>query len=724
MIHSVPSPASCGPLRQCWRGARIGLDWMAAEFASALRLEFLPASRREPLAFGLRSWLACILALYLAFLLQIDEPLWAALTVWQVIQPAPGMAISKGFYRMVGVIIGALMGIVLIALFSQAPELFLLALALWVGACTVAASLLTNFRGFAGVSAGFMTALVGLGAYHTPEKVFDIAMARGSATLIGIACSIVVTNLFAPRRARALMMKSLRQAISDTARRTAFPLGGALADRFALGPSLAGTLVKLETLIEFASKESSGGRNVASLARHLVADLFAVISAKCALEEYLGRVGLIQDAGTVALYHEGMNFLDQVPAILAAGKEAEMIEMTLAYHRRVRKHPFEGLPDGAQAISSQRVHDRLLELASHFERAVTIWRDLQGEPGDPKQAPAFYLNFHRDRQSAAINGVRSFLAVLLAGAFWIGSQWSAGPFLIIPIVMVCSIFVSAPYPEVVALNFTKGAACGIGAAYICTYHFLAGTSDFVLFAASEALFLIPAAMIQLNPRYTSFGLAYGIFFFLVGEPSNSMDFNPSSFFNSALAILTGAFIATMAFRLFMPPDPLRARRHVISRMRTGLKEIAEQETIPTYSDWQTRNFDRVYRLCDPANPSAVRTYEWYEGGLATVHVGNEVLRLRHLLREGTLPEDAAKLGRSLLPSFGKITTAPQETSIAIRKANAFLSEMTPPMEQESRKAWRRLQAAVEEMDAFFAVHSRFLTSDRKSMNETAYGTRN
>jgi len=729
MIRSARYRAWSGPFCQGWQRVRAGLGCAAAEVGSALRFEFLPVARREAFAFGLRSWVACMLALYLAFLFQIDEPLWAALTVWQVAQPAPGMAISKGLYRVVGVVIGALMGIVLIALFSQAPELFVLALALWVGACTVAATLLTNFRGFAGVSAGFMTALVGLDAYQVPDQVFEIAMARGSATLIGIACSILVTIIFAPQRAQASLMKALRQAIADAARRVAFPLGGALVDRFALGPSMVGTLVKLETQIEFAAKESAAGRSGASVARRLVADLFAVITAKRALEEYLGRAGLIQDGGTVALYQEGMHLIEQVPAMLAAGRDAELAGMTRAYHRRLQEDELQASPDEAQAISSQRVRDRLAELGLHFEAVMAAWLELQGSPQQAQAhgAPAFQLNFHRDRQAAAINALRSFLAVLLASAFWIESQWSSGPFLIIPIVMVCSIFVSAPYPEAVALNFTKGAACGIGAAYLCTYHLLASASGFVPFAASEALFLIPAAMIQLNPRYTSFGLAFGIFFFLVGAPSNAMDFNPSAFFNNAAAILTGAFVASMAFRLFMPPNPQRARRYVISRMRAGLKEMAERDPIPAYADWQTRNFDRVYRLCDPANPSALKTSktsEWYEDSLAMLHVGNEVLRLRHLLRERALPERAAKLGRAILGAFSKIATDLHSIHAAAQAANTALSAMTPPMAEESRKAWRRFQAGVEEIEVFFAAHSGFLNLNQNPTNGANHGTGN
>ena len=706
MVPNAQSQSWSVPFTQGWRWAHLGLNWVAAELAAAARFEFLPASYRDAFGFGLRAWLACMLALFLSFLFQIEEPLWAGVTVWQVIQPAPGMAISKGFWRIVGVFIAAVMGILLIALFSQAPELFILSLALWVGACTVAATLLTNFRGFAGVSAGLMTAVIALDSYNRQDQVFNIAMARGAATIIGIACSTFVTIIFAPHRAQALMMKSIRQAISDVARRVAFPLEGSLADRFVLGPAMVGTLVKLETLIEFAEKESAAGRNSASRARRLVAHLFAVITAKRALEEYLGRAGLNQDRATAALYHEAMKLVKQVPAIMTAGREAELAEMARLYSLRVREHKPEGPLGEEQAISSQLVHDRLVELAVHFELALALWLDIQS---GGKKGPVFHLNFHRDRRTAVISGLRSFLVIFLGGIFWIESQWSSGPFLIIPMVIVSSIFASAPYPEGVALNFTKGVVCGIIAAYICTYHFLVYTSGFIPFAASQALFLIPAAMIQLNPKYTALGLAFGIFFFLEGNPSNPMVFDPEAFFDNGLAYFAGAFVATRAFRLFMPPCPQRARRHVVSRMRDGLKEMAERNPIPTFPDWQTRNFDRVYRLCDPANPSAIKTktFEWYEGSLATMHVGNEVLRLRHLLRERALPESVAKLGQSILRAFGKIATAPTLTLLTVREVNAALSTMTPPTAEDSRVASRRFQSVMDELEAFFAVHSGF-----------------
>jgi len=682
------------------------LAWAAGEVSAFARFEFLPTAWRDAFGFALRSWLACMLALYTAFQLQIDEPFWAALTVWQSIQPAPGAAISRGYYRIIGVVIGGVMGILLIALFAQAPELFILALALWVGCCTVAATVLTNFRGFAGVSAGFMTVLVSMDAYGVQDKVFDIAMARGSATIIGVVCSVLVTVVFAPHRAQGQLTASIRKAIADCARRVAFPLERPMAERFAIAPAMAASLVKLETVIEFASDESPAGRRSAMPARSFIAHLFAVITAKRAMEEHLTRTGFVQEPGTIALYQDCLALFDQFPALVTANREGEIPAMVRAFGQKVRGHQPHHFENDAQAVSTQMVLDRLATAADQFERAVNIWIDIKN---GRRARSDVRLNFHRDRQAAAINAVRSFLAVIVGGAFWMESQWPSGPAFMIPIVIGSSSFAAAPFPEKVALGFAKGAFYGCIATYICSYHFLLNSSGFVPFALSQALFLLPAAMLGLlNPKFGSFALAYGTFFFLVSGTSNHMNYNPQDFFNTASAVVAGALLVTLAYRLFMPPNPQRARRYVVARMRAGLRGMAGRNPIPTYGDWQTRNFDRVVRLSNPENPSAVKTFEWYEGGVATVHLGNEILRLRHLLAESTLPANLATLGRAVLLAFRDITTDPNSTRRALETAVAELEKFPLPA-GEGRLASIRLRSTVDEMRSFFIAQPRFLT---------------
>src|SRR5476649_29772 len=159
---------------------------------------FLFSSRhREMMGFALRTWLASMLALYIAFALQLESPYWAWLTVWIVAQPTPGMLLSKSLYLVLGTFAGAFFGITLIALFAQTPELFVLGLAVLVGGCTVASNALTNFRAYATVLAAYTSGLIASGAINAPDQVFFIAMARTSCILTGIASSILVVSIFA-----------------------------------------------------------------------------------------------------------------------------------------------------------------------------------------------------------------------------------------------------------------------------------------------------------------------------------------------------------------------------------------------------------------------------------------------------------------------------------------------------------------------------------------------
>src|ERR1700728_1175952 len=102
-----------------------------------------------PLLFGLRLWASVSLALYIAFWLQLDNPFWAGTSAAIVCQPQLGASLRKGWFRVVGTLIGAVMSMLLTACFPQDRALFLGALVLWCAICAVAATLLRNFASYA-----------------------------------------------------------------------------------------------------------------------------------------------------------------------------------------------------------------------------------------------------------------------------------------------------------------------------------------------------------------------------------------------------------------------------------------------------------------------------------------------------------------------------------------------------------------------------------------------
>ena len=683
-------------------------QWIRRESLTIIRLEFVPESWRASLAYAVRGWLGCVLALFLAYFFQLDQPYWAGMTAWLAMQPTPGMAISRCFYRIIGSIIGAAMGVVLISLFAQTPELFIIAFALWMGLATLVANLVTNFRSYGAITAGFTAGIVALGAYQTPNRVFDIAMSRGAATILGIICSAAITVIFAKQRGREKVLGLIRQAISDTARRAAFPFSGSVHDRIALGRPIVANLITLDTEIEFAAMESAAFRIHAGLSRSLVAHLFAVIAEKRSLEDHLKRVGPLQDAQTTGFLDSTMKRLEGAPALIAANQWEELLRVFRAHHLQIAEYepPALELPN---AISTRYVLDRLTDLLSHFERAAVDWIDIQGGwTHDPKLS----LNFHRDRLSASIHAMRAVIAVLAAGAFWIASAWSSGAQMVTQLAVTASFFSYVPKPEVQSFNFLKGAVLASLSAYLCTYHVLPYVADFTQFALVEGIFLIPGALLLLNPKYTGIGFAYCVLFMVVERPLNPMDYDAVSFFNNAVATILGTACGVLTYLLFFPDNRRLARWYIVARVRQGLKNIAGEVPITPYWAWQTRMFDRINRLYNPDKPTGAVEDDSYDGGVGALSLGNDLLRLRHLLSEGTLDAEASNMAREVVESFQMITSQPELAHRAARKATASLKSIAPPAQSVQHHAWLRLIGIVGEIRAFFVLYPNFLKQGR------------
>ena len=112
------------------------------------------------------------LALYVAFWLELDNPFWAGYTAVTVSQPRLGVSLRKGWFRMVGTVVGAAAVVALTACFPQDRGPFLIGLALWGAGCTLVATLLKNFAAYAAALAGYTVAIIAsdeLGATGGPD---------------------------------------------------------------------------------------------------------------------------------------------------------------------------------------------------------------------------------------------------------------------------------------------------------------------------------------------------------------------------------------------------------------------------------------------------------------------------------------------------------------------------------------------------------------------------
>src|SRR3984893_2065074 len=149
-----------------------------------------------PLLFGLRLWASVCLALYVAVLLELDNAYWAGTTAAIVCQPQLGASLRKGWFRMIGTVVGAVAIVVLTACFPQDRIAFLAGLALWGAACALVATILRNFLALAAQLAGVTAAIIAgneLGATGGVNgEAFMLAVTRCSEICIGIVCAGII----------------------------------------------------------------------------------------------------------------------------------------------------------------------------------------------------------------------------------------------------------------------------------------------------------------------------------------------------------------------------------------------------------------------------------------------------------------------------------------------------------------------------------------------------
>src|SRR5437762_1464761 len=138
------------------------------------RFEAALRAAGPPLLFGLRLWASVTLALYVAFWLELDNPFWAGTSAAIVCLPQLGASLRKGWFRMIGTFVGAVMSVLLVAWFPQDRLLFLGALSVWCAACSFVSVLLRNFASYAAMLAGYTVAIIAL------DPVIDATIGESS----------------------------------------------------------------------------------------------------------------------------------------------------------------------------------------------------------------------------------------------------------------------------------------------------------------------------------------------------------------------------------------------------------------------------------------------------------------------------------------------------------------------------------------------------------------
>jgi len=150
---------------------------------------------------GIKYALAGLLAFFIAQVLRLETPSWSVTTVFVLmLAQYVGAVAEKSVLRLIGTVVGGILGYVLTASLQQEPILYLSLIGLVVGVCTI-------FYGqsrapYAFLLCGLTTMIVASSGMADPDYSWSKALARTEEVVVGVIASLLVTAVLWPRYAR------------------------------------------------------------------------------------------------------------------------------------------------------------------------------------------------------------------------------------------------------------------------------------------------------------------------------------------------------------------------------------------------------------------------------------------------------------------------------------------------------------------------------------------
>jgi uncharacterized membrane protein YccC len=592
------------------------------------------ADARPPLLFGVRLWASVCLALFVSFWLQLDAPFWAATSAAVVCQPQLGAALRKGWFRMIGTVIGAVAIVVLTACFPQDRIAFFVLLALWGGLCAFVATVLRNFASYAAALAGYTAVIIAadtLGSTGGPSSdVFLLAIYRTSEICIGIVCAGIVlagTDFGGAQRKLAASLADLAAEIAGGFTRMLAAAGPQLPDTQAERRELLRRVIALDPMIDQALGESSQLRYRSTTLQRAVHGLFVALAGWRGVATHLMR---FQDD---SIRTDAESILASIPTELRPAWETGSRERWMADPTTLRRVSEEG----EQKLLTQTTDTpsrRLLvdETTKVLNGIACVLDEVALLVGAPIRTSARYRNIPAgvaDWLPAIINGVRSFVMIGAVELLWVATAWPDGGSAIVFVTIVAVLM--SPRGDLAyeaALAFALTASVGIVLATTIEFAVLPAVETFPTFCAVIGLFFIPVGFAAARTRTPALAAVLGgmgVAFIRLLAPTNPMTYDTAQFYNTALAIFVGCAIGPLAFRLLPPLSPALRTRRLLSLTLRDLRRLAISPLPPRSADWEHRMYDLLAALPDQATPLQRAQL------LAALSVGADVIQLRHLV---------------------------------------------------------------------------------------------
>ena len=542
--------------------------------------------------FWLQTTAAIGICLWVGYELSLTLVSSAAITVCIVADPNPGSVFSKSKWRLIGSLAGGLVIAFLALWFAQAPWVFLTGLAIWTAICSYVSAYFRYFQAYAAVLSGYTATIIlveihdvfNLVAFSTVERVAEI--------FLGVLSVALVFGLTHVRKG----ITRLEPEMHVQARRTL---------------DLAHSILDNPTREHMVQQLRIWVRQTDDLQHNLL--LLGEEEAIFSRQAKSIQIALSDLYGPLAHFSDTLLVLAQAPETENARAARQAVLDCMTYLATVA--------NSAQGVQ-QTIDQALPQLLAPIERLVRDEPDpirrrkLRAVPGTLKtllQTLQHYRQVRRDPLSlpARKTGRLVEIKISLFQAtcmgfgylafcwFWIESGWTNGDVALLMFVAVSMQQIASDKPVLNLISMFKGLTLAVLVALPTKFVMLPASEGFGWLLFVLAIGLFPGCAFKSNPKFTSVGSGYLLFYSLLMGLDNQMTYDIQAFANEVVAMCISILAAIM---LMAAVHPWRAE----SRLKMLLTEAQGdfEQTMTAFrqgqfnaiAQWEDRQFLRVLQI--------------------------------------------------------------------------------------------------------------------------------
>ncbi|EHD14983.1 hypothetical protein CIN_09150 [Commensalibacter intestini A911] len=660
-------------------------------------LKWLYAPTPSAIVFALQTSAAAFVGLYIAFWMQLDSPYWAAITVWVVSLATPEENDSKAHWLIVGTLIGAITGILIVAAFPQQPALFIILVGMWVSGCCFMSRFMSNFRVHAFRMAAITGALVALDSVSNPNSCFDVAFSRGSYVILGVFLQKLFSSICVGDRLH-IRVEWLQKKLTENVNTTCLMFSNFFAgnnDNLNKNKSIFLNIYDLNQQSEFVdlaaesrSHLGAHGRMTLSIANGILIKIFC-------LENLLKTSPTHKQLGD--LPNRLSAFFIELPKLIISHHNTSFLTNTF---EKIQQHFYEKLEELGSTFIHPDKNNSAKEAEFYFTHCAIIY-DILTEiellfqhfnahirPNQSIYSKIYsYTNFYK----AFYTWLRIFSAILIGGIIWEITAWENGSLFILFICILSCIIHLTDLPRPVSIGFFKGTCFAIfvtsliNFVFIPKFYTIDGLAYLLIICMVVAGLAVSKGVMRINT------IAYSIFFFVLVQYNNQHIINETTYFNMALCVFMSAAFITLTTFLIFPFSDKNESYFACKKLIKNVQQLTwNVRQIPSTQEWiAAESCNLVYMLRHITKRPQEEQNQYFFGALASISIGIQLIKIRLCITDNKmLSKEFKRLFKDLCKAIRTRHPNQKKTHLLYYQLIDYIQQ------QESKKEYVHILASL------------------------------